>query len=264
MAQSDPQIVEVAGKRLRASSLAKVFFPEDEITKTEVLEYYFEWAQLILPHLTKRPVTIKAYPHGIAGRPYYRRHVPASAPEWLARSQDGEETPVIIDEADLMWVVNQDSIELHPWLSRIEHQNHPDQTIFDLDPGPQVSIERLCEAALLVRDALDGLGMIGWPKTSGSKGFHILVGIEPRYEFDEVRAWTTAVATGLASHRPDLFTTGYSKRDRASRVLVDFNQVGYGRTMASMYSVRPLPGAPVSAPVKLSPIQSELSLAYRK
>ena len=253
----EPIHVDVEGKPLRVTHLSKVLFPEDGITKAELLRYYFNVAPALLPHIRERPLTLKAFPHGIAERPYYRRHLRPSDPSWLPRAEIEEgPAPFIEDVADLMWVANQDAVELHPWLSRKGDLAHPDQLLFDLDPGPDLPMARLCEAAMILKDMLDQMNLESWPKTSGSKGLHVLVGIAAEYEFDDVRTWVMAVARILAEHRPDLFTAGYGRRDRVGRVLVDYNQIGYGRTTASIYSVRPLNNAPVSAPLTWDEVAS--------
>ncbi len=163
---------------------------------------------------------------------------------------------MVEDAADLLWVVNQDSVEIHPWLSRKENLNYPDLLVFDLDPGSRLPFQRLCEAATVVKEALDALGVNSWVKTSGASGLHLLVGIEPEYEFEEVHTWAIAIDRVLVERRPDLFSMDYTKSRRTERVLLDHNQVGYGRTTASIYSVRPLPGAPVSAPVTWEEVNS--------
>ena len=252
-----PTYFDVEGKTLRITHMSKVLFPEDGLTKAELLHYYMSVAPVLLPHIRGRPLTIKAFPHGIKGRPYYRRHLSKAAPAWLPRVEveDGQ-TPVIEDTADLLWVVNQDSVELHPWLSRSQDLEHPDLLLFDLDPGAEVSFEGVCEAASLVNEALVELGVRCFPKTSGSKGIHILVGIEPRYGFKEVHRWVTAVARILTEYHPDVFTTSYARDKRVRKVLLDHNQVGYGRTTVSVYSVRPLAHAPVSTPLTWEEVET--------
>lgn len=248
----DPEalLANVDGQTVRVTHLDKVLFPDDGITKAEVLQYYISVAPLLLPHIRGRPLTLKAFPHGIHGRPYYRRQLAETTPAWLSRVELEEGTgPVVRNTADLVWVANLDSIELHPWLSREEDVLHPDMVLFDLDPGPGLPLSRLCEAAIVVRDALSQMGLECFPKTSGSKGIHLLIGIRPDYGFEEARAWVMGVAKALAGHRPDLLTVGYNRAERANRVLLDYNQVGYGRTTASIYSVRPYPRAPVSTPL---------------
>ena len=258
MSQRDePAFVEVDGKTVRLSHLSKLMFPDDGITKAELLLYYQTVTPFLLPHLRGRPITMKAFPNGVKERPYYRRKLAATTPSWVSRVEieDGF-APVIQDTADLMWVVNQDSVELHTWLSRRETLIYPDLVVFDLDPGPQIPIERLCEAAIIVKEALDSLGVESWPKTSGANGFHVLVGIKPVYEFEEVHTWVIAIDRVLTERRPDLFSMDYTRSRRTEKVLLDHNQVGFGRTTASIYSVRPLPGAPVSAPLTWQELES--------
>ena len=253
----EPTLFEVAGKPVRVTHPSKLLFPDDGITKAEVLHYYMTIAPVLLPHIRGRPVILKAWPHGIKGRPYYRRRMEPHAPAWLSKVEVEEgPAPVVEDEGDLLWVVNQDSIELHPWLARREDLLRPDLLLFDLDPGPLVTFQQTCEAALVLREALVGLGVECWAKTSGAAGIHVLVGIEPRYSFEEVHTWAIAVSRVLADRRRDIFTVDYSKTRRAAKVLLDHNQIRYGQSTASIYSIRPLPGAPVSAPVTWEEVAS--------
>jgi len=248
--EEEPLLAEVAGKLVRVTHPSKLLFPDDGITKAEVIQYYMTAAPFLLPHIRGRPVILKAWPHGIKGRPYYRHRVPDGAPSWLTTVETEEgPAPVVENEADLLWVANQDSVELHPWLARRDDLARPDLLLFDLDPGPVVTFRQCCEAALALREALAGLGMECWAKTSGSAGIHVMIGIEPRYDFKEVHAWALGVARALAAHRRDLLTVDYSKARRADKVLIDHGQIRYGQSTVSIYSVRPLPGAPVSAPV---------------
>jgi bifunctional non-homologous end joining protein LigD len=249
--------VEIAGKSLRLTHLDKVMFPEDGITKAELLMYYQTVAPALLPHIRGRPLTLKAFPKGVKERPYYRRKLAATTPTWVSRVELEEGfAPVIEDTADLLWVVNLDSIELHPWLSRRDHLSHPDQLVFDLDPGSRVPFQKVCEAALVVKEALDTLGVQSWPKTSGSRGIHVLVSMKPEFEFEEVHSWAIAIARVLTDRRPDLFSMDYTRNRRTDKILLDHNQIGYGRTTASIYSVRPLSEAPVSAPVTWEEVSS--------
>ncbi|MBI4305403.1 MAG: hypothetical protein HY678_03700 [Chloroflexi bacterium] len=259
MPKPKPEVMlaEVDGRTVRVTHVDKVLFPDDGITKAEVLQYYLSAARYLLPHIHARPLTLKAFPHGIAGRPYYRRKLADSTPAWVSRVElDEGPGPVVRNLADLVWVVNLDSIELHPWLSRADDLVHPDLILFDLDPGPNLPLARLCEAALVVRDGLRQIGIECYPKTSGSKGIHVLIGVRPEYDFEETRSWVLAVARVLAKHRPDLLTVGYNRGERVNRVLLDYNQVGWGRTTASIYSVRPYPGAPVSAPLTWKEVEA--------
>ena len=255
--RDQPAFVEVEGKTLRLSHLGKVLFSDDGITKAEILLYYQSVAPILIPHLRGRPITLKAFPKGIKERPYYRHQLASTTPTWLSRIElDEGYGPVVEDTADLLWVVNQDSIEIHSWLSRQENLNYPDLLVFDLDPGPKLPFNRLCEAAVIIKEALDSLGITSVPKTSGANGIHILVGITPEYDFEEVHTWVIAVDRVLTERRPDLFSMDYTRSRRTEKVLLDHNQVGYGRTTASIYSVRPLPSAPVSTPLTWEEVES--------
>ena len=154
--------------------------------------------------------------------------------------------------------MSKDSTEIHSWLSRWESLHNPDLLVFDLDPGPRMLFSRLCEAAMVVKDALDALDVESFPKTSGANGLQVLVGFQPEFDFEEVRTWVIAVDRVLSEHRPDLFTMDYTRSRRTDKVLLDHNQVGYGygRTTDLIYSVRLLPGAPVSAPLLWSEVGS--------
>ncbi len=252
-----PRFIDFGEKRLRLSHLPKVLFPEDGYTKADLFLYYETVAPALLPHLRGRPVTMKAFPNGVKERPYYRRRLAENTPRWLSRVEleDGF-GPVIEDDADLLWVVNKDSVEIHPWLSRVERLHNPDLLVFDLDPGPKMPFSRLCEAAMVVKSALDALGLESFAKTSGANGLHVIAGFVPEYSFQDVHTWVIGVDRVLAQHRPDLFTMDYARSRRTEKVLLDHNQVGFGRTTASIYSVRPLPGAPVSAPLLWSEVGS--------
>ena len=252
--------VEVEGKTVRLTHLKKVMFPDDGITKAELLLYYQTVAPMLLPHLRGRPLTLKAYPNGIKQRPYYRRHLAVTTPTWLSRVEvDDGFAPVVENLADLLWVVNLDSIELHPWLSRREALQRPDLLVFDLDPGPRMPFERLCEAALVIKEALESLGIESWPKTSGSNGLHILIGLKPEVDFEEAHTWAIGIDRVLTTRRPDLFSMDYTRNRRTDKVLLDHNQIGFGRTTASIYSVRPQAGAPVSAPVTWEEVETGVS-----
>ncbi len=252
MPDEEPLQVDVDGRTLRITHPSKIMFPDEEITKAEILQYYLTVADTLMPHMMGRPVIIHAFPHGTKGRPYHRRWLANQAPRWLSRAhieEEGEDAPVIGSVADLMWVVNQDSVELHPWQSRTDHLHEPDLVVFDLDPGQGTPFERTCEAALVIKEVMDQLGLACQAKTTGGKGIHVIAGIEPELDHEAVRQWVITVAAIIRQHRGDLFTTDYAHHRRAGKVLLDYNQNGYRRSTAGIYSVRPMPGATVSAPV---------------
>jgi bifunctional non-homologous end joining protein LigD len=248
--------VEVDGCDVRLTNLEKVFWPEGGITKGDLLQYYAEVAPALLPHLRDRAMVMKRYPHGIDGDFFFMKRAPKPRPQWIRTcaiehgSGSVIDFPVIQDTAALLWVINLGCIDLNPWYSRCDDTDRPDFLHFDLDPVPEASWERVVETALLVDDALRALGMSVYFKTTGSKGLHLYVPIVRGPLQKQVWTFAKKLAKSLDGLRPDLVTAEYRIAKRpADRVLVDYNQNAWGRTLASVYSVRPRPGAPVSAPV---------------
>lgn len=248
--------LEVGGRGVRLTNLEKVFWPEEGITKGDLVQYYAEVAPVLLPHLVDRAMVMKRYPHGVDGKFFFMKRAPEPRPEWIETCaiEHGSGSiihfPMIQDAAALLWVINLGCIDLNPWYARCDDTDRPDFLHFDLDPVPDAPWERVVEASLLVRDALSALDLPAFPKTTGSKGIHVYVpiGRGPRQK----QVWTFAkeFARTLESHAPHLVTAEYRVAKRpAGRVLVDYNQNAWGQTLASVYSVRPRPGAPVSAPV---------------
>jgi bifunctional non-homologous end joining protein LigD len=249
------------GKRLvRLSNLDKPFWPESGITKGDLLRYYRDVSSALLPHIRDRPFTMKRYPDGWQGRPFFRKDVTNYAPSWLNRvsvrvTTRGSpkqsrtiEAPVVNDELALLWMVNTGCIECHTWYSRVDKLERPDRVIFDLDPSDEVGLAETVEVALLVKQTLDSLGLASFPKTSGALGLHVLVPIERRHTYDDTRRFATEVARRIAGTNPDVATTEWSKAKRRG-VLIDASQNAQGKTIASVYSVRPVPGATVSTPL---------------
>jgi bifunctional non-homologous end joining protein LigD len=248
------------GKRtLRLSNLDKPFWPDEDITKGELLAYYRDVAKVLVPHLRKRPFTMKRYPDGWQGKSFFQKQAPSHMPDWIgtaafpASTREGEKKVIdyalVDDELALLWMVNMGCIDMHTWASRADRPERPDWVMFDLDPSEGATFEDVIRVALLVRETLDVLGLESVPKTSGSRGIHVLVPIARRHGFDEVREFAGIVAGALARAHPGLVTTEWTKAKRRG-ILVDANQNGPGKTTASVYSVRPRAGAPVSAPLR--------------
>jgi bifunctional non-homologous end joining protein LigD len=244
---------------LELSNLDKVFWPDEGITKGDLIDYYRAVADVAVPHLEGRPFTMKRYPDGIAAKPFFQKNAPSHMPDWIptaefpATSRETREKrmiryPLVNEESALLWMANMGCIDLNAWCSRIDKPDRPDFALFDLDPTPEAGFAAAAEVALLIRDALAAVDLRGYPKTSGSDGVHVLVPLARRYGYDQTRAVVLAISRALASMRPDLVTTEWSKAKRHG-VLIDANQNGPGRTIAFAYSVRPKPGAPVSTPV---------------
>jgi bifunctional non-homologous end joining protein LigD len=250
------------------SNLDKVFFPEDGITKGDLLAYYRDVADVLVPHLKDRPFTMKRYPDGIAGGHFFQKDAPKHMPDWIptrsyrSTSRESREKrtiayPLVNDDLALLWMVNMGCIDMNAWYSRVDKPDRPDFVLFDLDPSPDVGFPECVQVALLVKEILDALGLNGCPKTSGSDGIHVLVPVERRYTYGDTRQFAEIVAGALARAHPKLVTTEWSKAKRRG-VLIDANQNGEGKTIASVYSVRPHPGAPVSTPLRWEELRDDL------
>ncbi len=252
----DNVVLSVEGKDVRLTNLRKLFWPELGLTKGDLLRYYASVARVLLPHIQDRAMVMKRYPHGAAGPFFFMKRAPSPRPAWIETcaidhgSGNVIDFPVIQNLASLLWVVNLGCIDLNQWYAPADDVDRPDYLHFDLDPGTGASFERVLEAGLVVREALDVLKMPSVVKTTGSKGLHIYTPIVRGPVQKEV--WTFAKALGheLASRNPRLMTAEYRVAKRpAGRVLVDYNQNAWGRTLASVYSVRPHQAAAVSTPV---------------
>lgn len=230
----------------------KVLFPDDGITKGELAAYYEALAPVILPHLRGRPVTMERYPSGIGQKGFWQKDVSKGFPEWLQRvkvpKKDGVvHHPVVTDTRSLLWITNQNTITQHVWTSRIPHLDHPDLCVFDLDPSHDDPAE-LRAAAIGLRDLLRELSLPSWVKTSGSKGFHIVVPIDGQSPMGQVAGFANAVGTAFVGLAADRLTQEFNKAARKGRIYVDTGRNGYSATFAAAYTVRARPGAPVSAP----------------
>ncbi|CAN5138799.1 DNA ligase D [soil metagenome] len=256
-------------RELKLSNLDKVFFPVEGITKGDLLEYYRAVAPVLVPHLKERPFTMVRYPDGIEGKKFFQKDAPSHMPEWIGRFRTQVSTresprqkkwvdfPVVKDELALLWMVNMGCVDMNTWYSRIDKPERPDWVLFDLDPSPDVGFKETVQVALLVKQALDAFGLIGFPKTSSAEGMHILVPIERRYTYADTRQFAEIVAGAIARTHRGLATTEWTKSKRRG-VLIDSNQNGEGKTIASAYSVRPRPGAPVSTPLRWSEVNEDL------
>ena len=242
----------------------KVLFPDDGISKGDLCAYYRTIAPLMLPHITGRPVTMERFPAGIGKKGFIHKDVAKGFPDWLERvpvEKRDEKDPGTVhyalanDARALVWMANQNSITPHVWCARVPELEKPDLCIFDLDP-PGDDPTPLRTAALAVRDVLDELGLPSFVKTSGSKGFHIVVPLAGRPSFEAVWRFAHGVGAVLVKRHPDLMTQEFIKADRAGRIFVDTGRNGPGATCAAVYAVRPKPGAPVSAPCTWQEIDS--------
>ena len=251
------EVWKLAGLEVEVKNLDKVFWPEQGYTKGDLLRYYREAAPVILPYLRGRPLTLVMCPDGIAAGCYYRRKRPDYAPDWLPyvlynpKTKTGQVPLVLVEnEAHLIWLANQAAVEFHVWSSTTRDLAHPTWLVLDLDPGDATGFGAVLEAARFVRKELEELGLAGWPKTSGGRGLHLLVPLEPgRYTHAEVRAWAKAFAARLAERSGGLVRLPRGATHRGEGVHVDYAQNGYGRNTVAPYSLRAKPGAPVSTPL---------------
>jgi bifunctional non-homologous end joining protein LigD len=262
-------VVRKGNRELKLSNLDKVFFPVEGITKGDLLEYYRAVAPALLPHLRDRPFTMVRWPDGVEGGRFFQKDAPSHMPEWIPtfrtqvstrenpRTRKWVNFPVVNDELALLWMVNMGCIDMNTWYSRIDKPDRPDWVLFDLDPSPDVGFKETVQVALLVKQALDAFGLAGFPKTSSAEGMHILVPIERRYTYADTRQFAEIVAGAIARTHRGLATTEWTKSKRRG-VLIDANQNGEGKTIASVYSVRPRPGAPVSTPLRWSEVKEDL------
>jgi bifunctional non-homologous end joining protein LigD len=230
----------------------KLLFPDDGITKGEVAAYYEAMAPIMLPHIRARPITMERFPAGIGQKGFMHKDVSKGFPPWLERVEVPKKGGVVhhaivTDTRSLLWIVNQNTITPHVWTSRAPNLYYPDVCVFDLDPSVD-DPAMLRDAALALRDLLAALGLPSWVKTSGSKGFHILVPVDGKAQMGQVAGFAHAVGTLLIKRDPKHLTQEFAKADRGQRIYVDTGRNGYSATFAAAYAVRPKPGAPISAP----------------
>jgi bifunctional non-homologous end joining protein LigD len=245
---------------VRLTNLGKLFWKKLGITKRDLLQYYADISPWLLPHIVERAMVMKRYPNGAEGDFFYMKRAPAPRPEWIEicpiMHSEMVNFPIVQDLASLLWLINLGCIDLNPWYARCDDTNRPDFLHFDLDPGPGADFARVREVALRVREILDSLKIPTYPKTTGSKGIHVYIPIVRGPLQKEVWTFAKAIAIELESRHPEIITAEYRKVKRPyGRVLVDYNQNAWGRTLASIYSVRPTPFAGVSAPVTWEEIE---------
>src|ERR671918_935425 len=255
MAKAKQTVLEVAGRHVVITNPDKVFFPRAGHTKLDLARYYAAVAEGALRGIAARPLVLKRYVDGAEGEPFFQKRAPERHPEWVEtvelRFPSGRTAREIVvrDAAQLLWIVNLGCIDLNPHPVRADDLEHPDELRIDLDPGPGVAWADVWRVAMIVRDVLDERGLRGWPKTSGSRGMHVNVRIERRWSFDQVRRAALAVAREVERRVPELATSKWWKEERHG-VFLDYNQNAKDRTVASAYSVRPVPQAWASAPLR--------------
>jgi bifunctional non-homologous end joining protein LigD len=259
--------LKVDGRVVKLTNLQKLFWPEERVTKGDLLRFYLEISSVLLPHLAGRAMVMKRYPNGASGPFFFQKRAPVPRPDWIEtcpieHTNSGViDFPIIRDSASLLWVVNLGCIDLNPWYARCDDVQRPDYLHFDLDPVPGAGFDKVRKTALVVQEALSALKIPSFPKTTGSRGIHVYVPIVRGPTQKEVWTFAKRFAQTLERLHPDLITAEYriAKRPKA-HVLVDYNQNAWGRTLASVYSVRPKPRAPVSTPVTWDEIQRGIEI----
>ncbi len=247
--------IEAAGRELRVLSPSKLYFPEPGFTKLDLIGYYVECAEAVLVHLRERPTVMKRWVDGVAGKPFFQKRVPDTAPEWLQTtvvefpSGRTARELVVNDAAHLVWGANLGVIDWNPWPVRRADPDHPDELRIDLDPQPDIPFAQVREVALAVREVLEEHRLRGFPKTSGSRGMHVFVRIPPERSFHEVRRAALALAREVERRLPGRATSRWWKEQREG-VFIDYNQNARDRTVASAYSVRAVADARVSCPLE--------------
>jgi bifunctional non-homologous end joining protein LigD len=238
------------------SNIDKVFYPDTGYTKGDLIQYYASVAPVLLPHLAGRPISMSRYPDGIKGPSFYEKRAPGHQPDWMrtvpvpSDSEGGIIDFLLGDSPEaLMWFANMGCIEVHPFHSTFEHLESPSYAIFDFDPAEGSDWDQVVAAAGLLHVALGRLGLGGYPKLSGARGLHVYVPLEPVHSFERVRRFVGEVGKYLAAANPTDITMEWDKPKRRGKVFIDHNRNASGQTVASVYSVRPLPGAPISVPL---------------
>jgi bifunctional non-homologous end joining protein LigD len=252
----DNAVVRIDDREVRLTNLRKIFWKDLGITKGDLLQYYLDVSAVLLPHVQDRAMVMKRYPHGAAGDFFFMKRAPSPRPEWIETCSIEHESgniidfPMVQDRASLLWVINLGCIDLNQWYATCDDVDRPDYLHFDLDPGPGADFAKVRETGLIVKEALDALRMPSLVKTTGSKGLHLYVPIIRGPLQKQVWTFAKALAQELAVRHPAIITAEYRVAKRPhGRVLVDYNQNAWGRTLASIYSVRPRPEATVSTPV---------------
>ncbi len=256
--------VTIDGRALKFTNLHKPYYPADGVAKRDVINYYDAVADLILPHLEDRPLSLKRYPDGIQGEYFFQKHTPEAYPAWLRTELIESEHAAAInyvfaqDRSSLLYLANLGCIDQNPWMSRAGSLDHPDWVLIDLDPQ-ECEFDLIVEAALLVKQALDEIGLAGYPKTTGGDGMHIYIPLEPGYSYEESRTFAELIARLVTQRRPQMFTTPRSvARRQKNRVYFDYLQNAKSKTIAAPYVLRAYAGAPVATPLEWSEVRRGL------
>lgn len=261
----ETQVKKVCGHDLKFTNLSKIYWPDDGITKREMINYYYQVAEYILPYLKDRPQSLNRFPNGIHGSSFYQKNVKGKAPDWVRTfpysTSDGEDKEFLVgaDEATLLWMASLGTIEMNPWFSRIQAEDYPDYCIIDLDPDKN-TFDQVIEAALEVKKVLDTLGVPSYPKTSGSTGIHIYIPLAAKYTYDQSQMFAKLIVQIVHRQIPEFTSTERMIRNRQGKMYLDHLQNRPGATIASPYSLRPKPGATVSMPLHWDEVKKGMKM----
>lgn len=262
----DTQVKNINGHDLKFTNLSKIYWPDEKITKRDMLNYYYQVAEFIVPYLRDRPQSLNRFPNGINGKSFYQKNVKGKSPEWVRTfpysTSDGENKEFLVgsDEATLLWMANLGCIEMNPWFSRIQAEDYPDFCIIDLDPDKN-TFDQVVEAALVTRDVLEMLGVPSYPKTSGSTGMHIYIPLGAKYTYDQSQMFAKLIVSIVHARIPDFTSMERMVKNRHGKMYLDHLQNRPGATVAGPYSLRPKPGATVSMPLHWSDVKKGLKMS---
>jgi bifunctional non-homologous end joining protein LigD len=248
--------VDVGGRRLKLSNLDKVLWPEAGFTKGQMIDYYARIAEVMLPHVSGRPITLRRYPNGVDKQSFFEKNCPSHRPPWISTIEMADVNYCeLLESAALVWTANLAAIELHPSLAKRDDLERPTAVVFDLDPGPGADVLTCGRVALLLRDALDVLKLTSLVKTSGSKGLQLYVPLDAKATYDETRPFSLALAQVLERRHPELVVTTQDKSVRPNKVLIDWSQNTRFKTTVSVYSLRARPRPTVSTPLAWNEVE---------
>jgi bifunctional non-homologous end joining protein LigD len=262
--------LRVGGRTVQVSSTVKVFFPDDGVTKGDLVGYYRDVAEVMVPHLRERPCNLQRFPNGITAPGFFQQDASDHFPDWVRRAtvprlgRGGTVDHVVCDDAaTLVYLANQGTVTFHPWTSRVDHLDRPDLVIFDLDPDPDQGLAVVRAAARATRRALEEVGLVPFVQTSGSRGFHVVAPLRPDADVERVKAFADDLAALVAARDPERLTVEQRKAKRAGRLFLDTGRNGYAQTAVAPYSVRARPGAPVATPIDWDELGRVEPRAYR-
>src|SRR6185503_16736914 len=247
----ETQVKKINGHELKFTNLSKIFWPQEKYTKRDMLNYYYQVAPYLLPYLKDRPQSLNRFPNGIEGKSFYHKDVTASAPDWIKMepytTAEGEKKNFLVpeDEAAILYMANLGAIEMNPWNSTIHKEDYPDWCLIDLDPTDKNTFDQVIQTAQVTKEVLDHLGVIGYPKTSGSTGIHIYIPLGAKYTYDQCQLFGKIIASQVHAILPDFTSIERLTRNRANKLYVDYLQNRPKATLAAPYSLRPKPGATV-------------------